>query len=276
MKYKLRIAISPCPNDTFIAYGLIHNKVKTTNYEFEVQYLDIEQLNDLALLNQADIIKVSTSIIPEISSNFKILNSGAALGHNCGPLFISKSKSLSLSPKTKIGIPGIHTTAFRLFKRYYGDNFIIEQLIFSDIEVAILDNRIEAGLIIHENRFTYSEKGLEKICDLGEKWHQETNLPIPLGCIAISNKLPQNVLKEMDKAFEESIKYAYNNPKETMDFVKKHSQTMDDEVAQKHINLYVNKETISLSKEGKQAILKFISDTDFKNSSTFDEQNLFV
>lgn len=276
MKYKLRIAISPCPNDTFISYGLIHNKVNKDSFEFEVQYLDIEQLNNLALLNQVDVIKVSTAIIPQIANNYKILNSGAALGNNCGPLLISKTDSIQITSTTKIGLPGKNTTANKLFERYYGDDFLIQQFLFSEIEDAILDNQIDAGVIIHENRFTYLEKGLKKICDLGEKWHQETQLPIPLGCFAISNNVPLSIGNELEIAIHDSIKYAINNPKEVMKFVRSHSQTMSDEVALKHIKLYVNEETLCLSKEGKIAILKFINKLDSKNNSTFDTQNLFV
>lgn len=276
MKFNLRLAISPCPNDTFIAYGLLHNKIRNENFKVEVQFLDIEQLNNLALKNQADIIKVSTAIIPAISRNYKILNSGAALGNNCGPLLIAKTNSFVQKSDTKVAIPGYHTTAFNLFKRYFGSDFIVKPMIFCDIEDAILQNQIDAGVIIHENRFTFREKGLHEICDLGEKWHSETSLPIPLGCIAVSKKIDSQLAHEIDVAFHESVKYALNHPNEVMKFVREYSQTMRDEVAQKHIDLYVNSETVLLSDIGKQAIINFIDKTECENNCTFDKQNLFV
>ncbi len=276
MKYKLRLAISSCPNDTFIAYGLIHQKVKNKILEFEVQLLDIEQLNNIALANNADIIKISTAIIPEITTNYKILNSGAALGFNCGPLVISKTNTIPINSNIKIGIPGFQTTAYKLFQRYFGNNFIIKPYVFYEIEDAINRDEIDAGVIIHENRFTYEKKGLKKVCDLGEKWQNDTNLPIPLGCFAISKNIEQNVMIEIDNALKESINYAFNNNDEVMKFVRKHAQTMSDEVAQKHISLYVNTETLSLSNVGKQSIIKFVEESNNKNSCTFDERSLFI
>lgn len=276
MNYNFNLAISPCPNDTFIAYALIHNKVKLEGINIDVRFLDIENLNQLAISNNIDIVKISTAIIPKIQSSYKILNSGAALGHNCGPKVIVKSPSLILESKSIIGMPGMHTSANQLFVRYFGLNYKFHQMIFSEIENSVLNNLVQAGVIIHENRFTFKDNGLHELCDLGEKWHQETKLPLPLGCFAISNKIPNEIQTKIDQALSESIKYAFANYDEVMKFVKKHAQTMSEEIARKHIDLYVTDESICLSKIGKQSILKFIDKPNMENSSTFDDQNLFV
>lgn len=276
MNYNFNLAISPCPNDTFIAYALIHNKVKLEGINIDVRYLDIENLNQLAISNNIDIVKISTAIIPKIQSSYKILNSGAALGHNCGPKVIVKSPSIILESKSIIGMPGMHTSANQLFVRYFGLNYKFHQMIFSEIENSVLNNLAQAGVIIHENRFTFKDNGLHELCDLGEKWHQETKLPLPLGCFAISNKIPNEIQTKIDQALSKSIKYAFANYDEVMKFVKKHAQTMSEEIARKHIDLYVTDESICLSKIGKQSILKFIDKPNMENSSTFDDQNLFV
>lgn len=276
MNYNLKLAISPCPNDTFMAYAFIHNKINLDGIHVDARFLDIENLNQLAISSNIDIVKISTAIIPDIQSNFKVLNAGAALGHNCGPKVIAKSSSIILDSKSKIGLPGKHTSANQLFLRYFGSNYTFNQMIFSEIENSVLNNLVQAGVIIHENRFTFKDKGLFELCDLGEKWHQDTKLPLPLGCFAVSNKMPNEIQTKIDQALSESIKYAYANRDEVMKFVKIHAQTMSDEIARKHIDLYVNDESICLSEIGKQSIFKFIGKSNMENSSTFDEQNLFV
>lgn len=269
MNSKIQLFISTCPNDTFVSYGLINHKVSLANFEIEPHYFDIRQLNEIAMEGKADIIKVSSAMLPQLCHTYDVLTSGAALGFNCGPLLIAKSKNLNLSSSTKIAIPGRNTTAFMLFKRYYGDSFEFVEMLFSEIEDAIVSGFVDAGLIIHENRFTFKNKGLLELADLGQKWHAETSLPIPLGCFLIHKKWDLKSKIILDNALTNSVLYAYDNTNDAMKFVMKFAQTMEYSIAKQHISLYVNSETERISELGKRAILKLINDESFENNCTF-------
>lgn len=269
MNSKIQFYISTCPNDTFVSYGLINQKVNLDNFKIEPHYFDIRQLNEIALEGKADIIKASSAILPQVCHLYNVLSSGAALGFNCGPLLIAKSKDIELSSSTKIAIPGKNTTAFKLFKRYYGDSFEFVEMLFSDIEEAIVGGFIDAGLIIHENRFTFQNKGLVELTDLGQKWHSETSLPIPLGCFLIHKKWDLKSQLFLDNALTESVLYAHDQRDDAMKFVMQFAQTMEYSIAKKHISLYVNDETKRISEQGKLAIMKLINEESFKNNCTF-------
>jgi 1,4-dihydroxy-6-naphthoate synthase len=261
MKSDLNLYISTCPNDTFVCHGLINKKIEVRGFNIVPHFFDIKQLNEIALSGQADIIKVSTAILPDVCQHYKILSSGAALGFDCGPLVVSKESDGMLLSNSKVAIPGLNTTALKLFKRYFGESFEFIEMMFSEIEDAVVAEKVDAGLIIHENRFTFQSKGLIEIADLGKKWHEETMLPIPLGCFLVNKKWDDRIVLMLDNALTQSVLYAYDYQQETMDFVMDYAQTMDYEVAQKHINLYVNEETKRMSAQGKQAIRLFLGDS---------------
>lgn len=269
MNSKINLFISTCPNDTFVSYGLIKQKLGLENFEIEPHYFDIRQLNEIALEGKADIIKVSSALLSQVCHLYNVLTSGAALGFNCGPLLIANSKNIDLLSTTKIAIPGKNTTAFKLFKRYYGDSFDFVEILFSDIEDAIVNGFVDAGLIIHENRFTFKSKGLVELTDLGQKWHSETSLPIPLGCFLIHKKWDLKSQFILDNALTESVLYAHKHIEDAMRFVMEFAQTMEYSIAKHHISLYVNNETERISEQGKLAIMKLINDESFKKNCTF-------
>jgi len=252
---KLRLGFSTCPNDTYIFDALVHHKIDTEGLDFELFLADVEQLNKAAFDSQIDITKLSYHAYAYAAKNYVLSDSGSALGYKNGPLLISKRK---IYPDEisglKIGIPGKFTTANLLMGIAFPDALQKIEYLFSDIEEAVLSNEIDAGLIIHENRFTYEKKGLLKIIDLGEYWEKETNMPIPLGGIAINRALPLEVQKKINRLIQKSIQFAFANPGTGLDFIRRYAQEMDEIVMQKHINLYVNQFTENLGFDGRKAI----------------------
>lgn len=252
---KLTLGFSTCPNDTFIFDAMVHNKIDTEGLKFSLLMADVEELNKEAFNANIDITKISYHAYAYISKNYKILEAGSALGNNNGPLLISKTKIYPDEvPHLKIAIPGKYTTANLLLSIAYPEIRCKKEYIFSDIEETVLSHEVDAGLIIHENRFTYQKRGLKKIIDLGEFWEQKTQMPIPLGGIAINRKLPVEVQQKVNRVLRRSIEFAYKNPKESLQFIKKYAQEIEEDVMQKHIDLYVNNYSVSLGEKGKQAI----------------------
>ncbi len=252
---KLSLAISPCPNDTFIFDALIHHKIDTEGIAFDVHFADVEALNTAALEQQYDITKLSYFAYAFVSDYYILSHSGSALGNNCGPLLIAKSLLTEDEIKqAKIGIPGNYTTANFLFSLRYPEAKNKANLLFSDIENSILEDEIDAGVIIHENRFTYEAKGLKKIIDLGEYWETTYNAPIPLGGIAVKRNLPQPIQLAVERTIRRSIEYAFEYPQSSSDFVAQYAQEMNSEVCRRHIDLYVNKYSIDLGFEGEYAV----------------------
>jgi len=252
---KLSLAFSTCPNDTFIFDALVHKKIDTEGLDFDVILGDVEELNKLAFKGDVDITKLSYHAYAYISDNYKLLNSGSALGYKNGPLLISKHKIFPDELNDiKIAIPGKNTTANLLLSIAYPQAKNKKEYLFSDIEEAVLSSEVDAGLIIHENRFTYAEKGLNKIIDLGEFWEEKTKLPIPLGGIVVNRNLSIEIQKKVDRVLKRSIEYAFANPKSAYNYIKQFAQEMDEEVMYNHIKLYVNDFTKELGTEGKKAI----------------------
>ncbi len=252
---KLTLGFSPCPNDTFIFDALVHNKIDTQGLDFKVIMRDVEELNEKALKGELDITKLSYHAYVYCSEHYILLNAGSALGNNCGPLLIAKEpKDHQAVNASKVAIPGKMTTANFLFSLEYPDVKNKEAILFSEIEPGVLNDQFDAGVIIHENRFTYAEKGLVKICDLGEQWEQKTGYPIPLGGIAISRNLPLEVQIKVDRLIKESIEYAFKNPASPKEYICQHAQEMDEAVMYQHINLYVNDYSINLGEKGRAAI----------------------
>jgi 1,4-dihydroxy-6-naphthoate synthase len=253
---KLTLGFSPCPNDTFIFDALIHHKIDTEGLDFEVFYDDVETLNQKAFRGELDVTKLSFHAFAYVANNYALLDSGSALGFGVGPLLIAKEQlsDFAKDSNLKVGIPGKYTTAnFLLSLAYPGLSNKVEMR-FSEIEDALLRKEIDLGLIIHENRFTYQDKGLHKIVDLGEYWEKETGGAIPLGGIVIKRELPEAVKLKANRVLQRSVEFAFANPKSGIEFIRSHAQAMDETVMFKHIELYVNKYSIDLGQEGRKAI----------------------
>lgn len=251
----LTLAISPCPNDTFIFDALVHHKVDTEGLSFKLVFADVEQLNQAAFQQQFDITKLSYHAFAYASENYVLMRSGSALGNNCGPLLISKELlSDEEINESKICIPGRYTTANLLFSLKYPNALNKSYVLFSDIENKVLSGEFNAGVIIHENRFTYAQKGLKKIIDLGEYWEQKFNVPIPLGGIAIKRNIASEIQLSVERCIRRSIEFAFENPDSSKEFVAQHSQEMSEDVCRQHINLYVNKYTLDLGFNGEYAV----------------------
>lgn len=254
---KLSLGFSPCPNDTFIFDALIHHKIDTEGLDFEVYYEDVETLNQKAFRGERDITKLSYHAYAYAIAHYVLLDAGSALGFGVGPLLICKKPELVggfLAANLRVGIPGKYTTANFLLGLAYPNLTDKQEILFSEIEEALLNERIDLGLIIHENRFTYQSKGLHKIVDLGDYWEGLTNSPIPLGGIVAKRDLPQDVKVKLNRVIRKSVEYAFANPKSGIDFIRSHAQEMSDDVMYKHIDLYVNRFSVSLGDEGRKAV----------------------
>ena len=251
----ITLGYSTCPNDTFIFDAMVHHKVDTEGLDFKVLLADVEELNQKAAHQLLDVTKVSYHAYAKIADNYCLLDAGSALGKNNGPLLISKHKIYPDEVNNvTIAIPGINTTANLLLSIAYPDAKHKKAYLFSDIEELVLSGEADAGLIIHENRFTYEKKGLQKIIDLGEYWEREMKLPIPLGGIAIKRDMDIELQLKINRILQKSVEYAFENPKSAYPYIKKHAQEMDEEVMYKHIELYVNNYTLDLGDDGKEAI----------------------
>ena len=258
MGKKITLGFSPCPNDTFIFDALVNKKIDTFGLDFEYVLADVEELNKKAFQQELDITKLSFHAYLFLTEKYTLLNSGSALGQNCGPLLISKNDhTLKDVDNLTIAVPGEFTTANFLLKFAFPKISSKKIILFSDIEKAVLDEKVDAGVIIHESRFTYAEKGLKKIADLGEYWERVTKQPIPLGGIVAKKNLPEETIFLFNKLIKQSVEFAFANPESSKDFIKANAQELDDEVIKKHIDLYVNKFSLSLGRKGKIAINTF-------------------
>ncbi len=259
MKYTL--GFSPCPNDTFIFDALVNQKIDTKGFEFEVRLEDVQTLNQMAIDNELDFTKLSYGVLPLVIKNYKILNSGSALGKGVGPLLIAKEiLTFDEVNDCTIAIPGENTTAHLLFTQAFPDAKKKVFKRYDEIENFVLTSgEKNIGVIIHENRFTYFNKGLQKIVDLGSFWEEKTGYPIPLGGIVVKKSIDEHIAMQVDTLIQKSIKYSFNNYPEISGYVKMHSQEMDVDVMKQHIDLYVNDYSIDLGEEGKKAIEKLIS-----------------
>lgn len=256
----LKLGLSPCPNDTFSFYNLLHKKFDGA-VDFDNSFRDIENLNRGLLRNEFDVCKASFGIVPYISKNYQILDAGSALGFGCGPLLVAREQcTLTDIATMKIAIPGVNTTANRLLRLLLGQNLNTEEVIFSEIENAVREGRFDAGLIIHESRFTYEAKGLKKIVDLGVWWEENYKMPLPLGCIVVRRSFPDELKRLIEQQIAESIRLAFAQPEATSDFVRGYAQEMSLDVMKQHIDLYVNEFSISLGYEGQKAVRTLLAD----------------
>jgi 1,4-dihydroxy-6-naphthoate synthase len=249
------LGFSPCPNDTFIFDALVNKKIDTADYHFTVRLEDVETLNELAKRGTLDFTKISYGVLPLVAENYKVLNSGSALGKGVGPLLISKKPvDFENVENYDIAIPGENTTAHLLFSLAFPNakNKVFKR--YDEIEDAVLNSDRILGVIIHENRFTYMNKGLHKIVDLGNYWEEKTSLPIPLGGIVGKRSIKPRILNDVDTQIKKSIEYSFSNYPFISDYIKKHSQEMEEEVMKKHIDLYVNNFSLGLAADGQNAI----------------------
>ena len=254
-KTKLSLGFSSCPNDTFIFDAMIHGKIDTEGLEFDLFIGDVEELNRKAFHQELDITKISYNAYTRLTNNYILMDSGSALGENCGPLIIANEHfDIDELKHKKIAIPGVNTTANLLLSVAFPEIKDKVEMIFSDIEKAVIDGSVDAGLIIHESRFTYEEKGLIKIIDLGEYWENLTNTPTPLGGIIAQRSLGDEVLQKINRILKRSVQFAFDHPKSGLDFIKKHAQEMSEEVMYKHIGLYVNDYTLDLGTSGRKSV----------------------
>tara|TARA_B110000977_G_scaffold192539_1_gene266204 strand:+ start:378 stop:1205 length:828 start_codon:yes stop_codon:yes gene_type:complete len=273
---KISIGFSPCPNDTFIFDALIHGRIDTEGLEFSVHMADVEELNLMAFRGELDVTKLSYHAFLHSLDAYIMMDSGSALGSNCGPLLIKNQADENPVESSLIAIPGKYTTANFLLNYAYPELQNKKEFLFSDVEFALKNNEVSAGLIIHENRFTYLERGFEKVKDLGEYWEQDTGMPIPLGGIAVKRSLHKNLQEKIQRLIRNSLEYAFKNPAESLRFVKDNAQEMDLEVIQKHINLYVNDFSRTLGDTGKAAIKNMYNFSVKNNLITATDKPLFV
>lgn len=253
----LTIGISPCPNDTFIFDAIFHQRIDLEGLQFEFRFHDVETLNHKAMSVDLDVIKVSFFTYLLLRQKFELLESGSAMGFGTGPLLISKNEYTNEDlPHLTVAIPGHFTTAHMLFRMFARSVKKKEFMLFSEIEDAILRGEVDAGVIIHENRFTYEKRGLKKIVDLGSHWEKLTGAPIPLGGIVARKGLGADTIKKLNRIMHRSVKFALEHPEVAMPFVKQHAQEMAEDVMKKHIQLYVNENTLKIGTEGKAAIKK--------------------
>jgi len=253
----LSLGFSPCPNDCFMFDAIVHRRIDMEGLEFSVCMADVEALNKAAFAGEADVTKLSYHAFAHCASTYVLLDAGSALGRNCGPLLVSKraiSKDEVAAGKVRIAIPGKYTTANFLLGLAFPDARDRTELVFSAIEPAVLNGEYDAGLIIHENRFTYEAKGLKKIVDLGEFWESETGKPIPLGGIVANRSLPDEVKQRANRVLRRSVEYAFAHRAASLPFVREHAQEMSEEVMYRHIDLYVNEYSVDLGAEGRRAV----------------------
>ncbi|MCY7421303.1 MAG: 1,4-dihydroxy-6-naphthoate synthase [Chitinophagaceae bacterium] len=258
---KLTLGFSPCPNDTFIFDALVNRKIDTEGLDFSVQLEDVQTLNAWAIGGNLDISKISYGVLPLLLDEYKLLRSGGALGKGVGPLLIARKDVSDLQSdiaNMQIAIPGKNTTAHLLFSMAFPQATNKTFLVFNQIEEAVLSGATDAGVIIHENRFTYQDKGLVKLIDLGNYWEEQTNAPIPLGGIVMRKEISGKIIETVNKLIRQSVAYAFENYPFITDYVRQHAQEMDEEVMRKHIDLYVNDYSIDLGETGKKAVQKLM------------------
>ena len=252
MSKPLRLAISPCPNDTFMFDAIINRRIDCRGMQFDVEYLDIEQLNAAAIDHRYDITKCSAAVLPAIEQNYEVLDSGAALGRGNGPLMVRRKGETT--PLRHIAVPGEHTTANALVRRLFPAIEERTPRLFSEIAEAVESGEYDGGVLIHEGRFVYERRNLELVADLGIEWERQTSLPLPLGIITARKALGEEQIRAFEALLRESIAYAFAHPTASRDFIKAHAQELEDDVIDKHIALFVNDFSLSLGNEGKRAI----------------------
>lgn len=255
---KLSIGFSPCPNDTFIFDALVNGKIDTGGIEFEPVLEDVQTLNQWAIQGRLDVTKISYGVLPNILSHYAMLNSGGAMGRGVGPLLITSADNSLLSieqlSQLPVAIPGENTTAHLLLSHALPAFQQKKFMLFHEIEDALIAGEVASGVIIHENRFTYADKGLVLLNDLGKFWEESLNSPIPLGGIAMKRTFPLDIQRQVDQLIQSSLRQAEEALPELSSYVQLHAQEMDPSVQRMHIDLYVNEFSRNAGDEGKHAV----------------------
>ncbi len=255
MTHTIRLGISPCPNDTFCFWGLLTNSIDTGPLHFEIELLDIEQLNERMLRGDFDVCKVSFAAALAMAGDVVVLPSGSALGFGVGPLLLAAESNTRPESPTQLTLcPGQHTTASLLFSLFYPDTTRVEQVVFSEIMPRLEARSTDFGVCIHEGRFTWRERGLHLVEDLGGRWESETHCPLPLGGIVASHRLPANVIAAVQRAIHASLALALATPEAALPTMRKYAQEFDDGVLMQHVDLYVNDWTRDLGDSGRRAL----------------------
>ncbi len=253
----MTLGFSPCPNDTFIFDALVNHKIDTGGLDFEVVLEDVQTLNEWAIEGRLDISKISYGVLPLVLERYAVLNSGGALGKGVGPLLIARAAMDTTAAAINllsVAIPGANTTAHILFSLAYPEARNKQFRVFHEIEGLVLDRVADLGVIIHENRFTYQDKGLHKLIDLGAYWEEQTGVPIPLGGIVIRRSADKALAVQIDTLIRKSIDYAFVHYPQLSDYVRQHAQEMSEKVMRQHIDLYVNNYSLDLGDDGKKAV----------------------
>ncbi|MEV6649110.1 1,4-dihydroxy-6-naphthoate synthase [Streptomyces sp. NPDC051219] len=253
----LKIAYSPCPNDTFVFDAWAHGRVPGAP-SLDVTFADIDITNGMAARGEFDVLKVSYAVLPYVLDEYALLPCGGALGRGCGPLVLTREPGLDLTGRT-VAVPSERSTAYLLFRLWAADTLPagvgkVVVMPFHEIMPAVRDGRVDAGLVIHEARFTYQEYGLHSLADMGGHWESTTRLPIPLGAIIAKRSLGDGMLRELADAVRTSVRMAWDDPEASRPYVREHAQEMDPSVADQHIGLYVNEFTANLGDAGYAAI----------------------
>ncbi len=261
------IGFSPCPNDTFMFHALLHGRVNLENAHFQAHMDDIEALNRRALGEASSprlpVTKVSASALAYLVDDYTVLRAGAALGRGVGPLIVAKPNrgftSVADLAGKRVAVPGLRTTAYLLLSLFAPDDLSISVVRFDQIMQRVAAGEFDAGLIIHESRFTYGEHGLVSLADVGELWEQDTGLPLPLGLIVAKRDLGPDLTARIERGIADSVRYAYDHPEESKPYIRAHAQELSDEVCRKHIELYVNERSIEIGNEGRNAVETLLS-----------------
>jgi 1,4-dihydroxy-6-naphthoate synthase len=271
---KLSLGISPCPNDTYIFDAMLHGKIDTEGLEFMPRLEDVETLNQLAIEGSLDISKVSYGVVFQLLHQYRILEAGSALGKGVGPLFVSKNighdEEIDLS-KMRVALPGINTTAHLLFSLAYPEIKNKTFVPFHVIEDMVINDEVDAGVIIHENRFTYQQKGLNKLSDLGDVWEKRTGAPIPLGGILVRRLFDLDLATKIDRVINRSLAFANDHSDALPAFVTENAKEMNEEVMRNHISLYVNEFSLALGQEGRLAVMELIKASAALNQKSLPE-----
>ncbi len=277
MNQQLTIGYSPCPNDTYIFYALVHGKVRVPGVTFRERLEDVETLNQLALTGSLDLTKISYHALGLLQERYALLRSGGALGRGCGPLIVARPGTTLYDLRSgTVAIPGTLTTAWLLLRLYDPALTNVVVMTFDRIMQAVADGAVTAGLIIHESRFTYPLYKLEKLLDLGEWWERYSGLPIPLGGILGLRSLGSDILLKVEEGIRESIRYAKANEAEVLSYCRRHSQEMDEAVMLQHIGLYVNDYSLDLGETGTAAVRRLFAEAEKRGIIPGTDRQLFA
>lgn len=253
----IAVHISPCPNDTFMFEAMLHGRVDTRGLEFRPIFADIEQLNAGAVESDVAVSKVSSAVLPLLAGRYYSLDSGSALGRGNGPLFVCREgdrQRISRGGELKIAVPGLHTTANLLLGRFFPHTTDRTPILFSEVAPRVASGEFDAGVLIHEGRFTYKEHGLELVADLGAEWERATAMPLPLGSIVVARSLPPELRRTIGEILRDSVRFAIDNPDVSAKFVQEHAQEISPKVLKAHIALFVNEYSVSLGDGGRRAV----------------------